>query len=184
MFKLRLRPLATVNRSVDNVKSVGLEFKICTLTIDQFGFKNITSLHPPYLGGFQEHDKRWVFQTMYCFSSGQVYTWVIASSFVCSWKPPGMADAMHLKPNWSIVNAWAMSGTKKCDVMFKLRPSSTGYWRRHRSVDNVKPVAFEFKIWVVNMLSVRWERGSCAVALMLRADITQMERRLHTAQPI
>ena len=26
--------------------------------IDQFGFKNIISLHPPYLGGFQEHDKR------------------------------------------------------------------------------------------------------------------------------
>ena len=26
--------------------------------IDQFGFKNIISLHLPYLGGFQEHDKR------------------------------------------------------------------------------------------------------------------------------
>ena len=38
--------------------------------IDQFGFMNIISLHPPYLGGFQEHNKRWVFQTMYCFSSG------------------------------------------------------------------------------------------------------------------
>ena len=29
---------------------------------DQFGFKNIISLRPPYLGGFQEHDKRGVFQ--------------------------------------------------------------------------------------------------------------------------
>ena len=108
-----LRPLATVNRSVDNVKSVGLEFKICTLTI---------------------------------------------------------------------VNAWAER--RNVTSCLSSAPSSTGYWRRHRSVDNVKPVAFEFKIWVVNMLSVRWERGSCAVALMLRADITQMERRLHTAQPI
>ena len=54
-------------------------------------------------------------------------------------------------------------------------PSSTGYCQRrhqgHQSVNNVKPVGFEFKIWVVDMLSVRWERGACAVALMLRADI-------------
>ena len=60
-------------------------------------------------------------------------------------------------------------------------PSSTGYCqRRHRSVNNVKPVAFELKIWVVNMLSVRWEHGACAVALMLRADIRQFSivRRL------
>ena len=40
------------------------------LSIDQFGFKNVISLRPPYLGGFQEHDKRGVFQTMSCFSSG------------------------------------------------------------------------------------------------------------------
>ena len=42
-------------------------------SIDQFSFKNMVSLHPPFLGGgggFQEHDKRLVFQTMYCFSSG------------------------------------------------------------------------------------------------------------------
>ena len=53
-------------------------------------------------------------------------------------------------------------------------PSSTGYCqRRYRSVNNVKPVAFEFKIWVVDMLSVRKERGACAVAIMLRADIRQ-----------
>ena len=32
-----LRPLATVNRSVDNVKSVGLELKICTLTSERSG---------------------------------------------------------------------------------------------------------------------------------------------------
>ena len=78
----------------------------CTIcTIDQFGFKNIISLHPQYLGGFQEHDKRWVFQSN-CFSKQeQVHAWVIASSFVCSWKPPGIADAMHLKPNWSIHTA-------------------------------------------------------------------------------
>ena len=38
--------------------------------IDQFGFKKVISLRPPYLGGFQVHDKRWVFQTMSCFSSG------------------------------------------------------------------------------------------------------------------
>ena len=51
-------------------------------------------------------------------------------------------------------------------------PSSTGYCqRRHQSVNNVKPVGFEFKIWVVDMLSVRWERSACAVALILRADI-------------
>ena len=51
-------------------------------------------------------------------------------------------------------------------------PSSTGYCqRRHQSVNNVKPVGFEFNIWVVDMLSVCWERGTCAVALMLRADI-------------
>ena len=31
---------------------------IWDLGIDQFGFKNIISLHPPCLGGFQEHDKR------------------------------------------------------------------------------------------------------------------------------
>ena len=33
----------------------------------------------------------------------QVYAWGIASSFVCLGSPPGMADAMLLKPNWSIV---------------------------------------------------------------------------------
>ena len=33
--------------------------------IDQFGFENVISLRPPYLGGIQELDKRWVFQTMY-----------------------------------------------------------------------------------------------------------------------
>ena len=32
----------------------------------------------------------------------QVYAWGIASSFVCLGSPPGMADAMLLKPNWSI----------------------------------------------------------------------------------
>ena len=37
--------------------------------IDQSIFKNVISLRPPYLGGIQEHDKRWVFQTMSCFSS-------------------------------------------------------------------------------------------------------------------
>ena len=58
--------------------------------------------------------------------------------------------------------------------MLKLRPSSTSHrQRRHRSVNNVKPVAFEFKIWAVNMLSARWEHGACAAALMLRADIRQ-----------
>ena len=79
-----------------------------------------------------------------------------------------------------------MSGTKKNDVMFKLRPLI-----RPLATVNASPVCkqretgrFWVKIWVVNMLSVRWERGACAVALMLRADITQMERRLHTAQPI
>ena len=38
--------------------------------IDQFSFKNVTSLCPPCLGGFQKHDTRWVFQTMSYFSSG------------------------------------------------------------------------------------------------------------------
>ena len=33
----------------------------------------------------------------------QVYAWGIASSFVCLGSPPGMADAMLLKPNWSIL---------------------------------------------------------------------------------
>ena len=51
--------------------------------------------------------------------------------------------------------------------------------RGDRSVNNVKPVGFEFKIWVVDMLSVRWERGACAVALMLRADIA-IENSLRT----
>ena len=56
--------------------------------IDQFGFKNIISLHPPYLGGFQEHDKRWVFQTMYCFSSGTGVCLGHCIIFCLSWKPP------------------------------------------------------------------------------------------------
>ena len=56
--------------------------------IDQFGFKNIISLHPPYLGGFQEHDKRWVFRTMYCFSSGTGVCLGHCIIFCLSWKPP------------------------------------------------------------------------------------------------
>ena len=40
----------------------------------------------------------------------QVYAWGIASSFVCLGSPPGMADAMLLKPNWSI--RYTMYGTR------------------------------------------------------------------------
>ena len=53
------------------------------------------------------------------------------------------------------------------------RQATSHRQRRHQSVNNVKPVAFEFKIWAVNMLSARWEHGACAAALMLRADIRQ-----------
>ena len=46
--------------------------------------------------------------------------------------------------------------TKTRDIMLKLRPSSTSHrQRRHRSVNNVKSVAFAFEIWAVNMLSAR-----------------------------
>ena len=69
------------------------------------------------------------------------------------------------------------SGTKKCGVMFKL-------CQREPVCEERETGRFWVKIWVVNMLSVRWERGACAVALMLWADVTQMERRLHNAQPI
>ena len=43
----------------------------------------------------------------------QVYAWGIASSFVCLGSPPGMADAMLLKPNWSIprgISIWGGGG--------------------------------------------------------------------------
>ena len=106
------------HQSVDDVKSVGLEFKICTLTSERSGTTDCRD---------QWAERRHVTS---CLSSA---------------------------------------------------PSSTGYCqRRHRSVNNVKPVTFEFKIWVVNMLSIRWDRGACAVALMLRADIRQFSivRRL------
>ena len=39
----------------------------------------------------------------------QVYAWGIASSFVCLGSPPGMADAMLLKPNWSILKQFLHS---------------------------------------------------------------------------
>ena len=70
-----------------------------------------------------------------------------------------------------IVDQWAER--RNVTSCLSSAPSSTGYCQRpHR-------------LWTTwNMLSVRWERGACAVALMLRADITHMERRLHTAQPI
>ena len=50
--------------------------------IDQFPFENIISPRPPYLRGFQEHDKRQVFETKTALVQEQVYAWVIASSFV------------------------------------------------------------------------------------------------------
>ena len=59
-------------------------------------------------------------------------------------------------------------------------PSSTGTVNGvTKSVNNVKPLGFEFKICLVDMLSVRWERGAWAVALMLRADIA-IENSLQT----
>ena len=50
-------------------------------------------------GGFKEHDKRWVFQTMSCFSSGTgvrlghciIFCHALGSS-------PDMADATFMKP--------------------------------------------------------------------------------------
>ena len=81
---LFFRILRSVGRGQHNKKKIGL----MTVTIDQFGFKNIISLHPPYLGGFQEHDKRWVFQTMYCFSSGTGVCLGHCIIFCLSWKPP------------------------------------------------------------------------------------------------
>ena len=56
-------------------RCVGLVFQsyiqiILYSAIDQFSFKNVISLCPPCLVGFQKHDKRWVFQTMSYFSSG------------------------------------------------------------------------------------------------------------------
>ena len=71
--------------------------------IDQFGFKNIISLHPPYLGGLpRAWQKDEYFKLCTALVQEQVYAWGIASSFVCLGSPPGMADAMLLKPNWSI----------------------------------------------------------------------------------
>ena len=37
---------------------------------DQFGFKNVILLHLQYLGVIQEQNRRWVFESMHCFSPG------------------------------------------------------------------------------------------------------------------
>ena len=53
---------------------------------------------------------------------------------------------MTSEPSGTTDCSGTMSGTKKCDVMFKLRPFV--HWllsTRHRSVNNVKPVAFELR---------------------------------------
>ena len=65
--------------------------------IDQFGFKNVIWLRPPYLGGFQEHNKRGVFQTMSCFSSGTGVRLGHCIIFLFSWKPPRYGGPHILK---------------------------------------------------------------------------------------
>ena len=52
--------------------------------IDQFGFKNVISLRPPYLGVSKSIIKEEYFKLHVCTAlvQKQVYAWVIASSFV------------------------------------------------------------------------------------------------------
>ena len=110
--------------------------------------------------------------------------WLLwTASPVCGQREIGRFGVQDLGREFSIVR-WLVNEAERRHIMtscLSSAPSSTGYCqRRHRSVNNVKPVGFEFKIWVVDMLSVRWECGACAVALMLRADIRQFSivRRL------
>ena len=79
----------------------------CQDCIDQFGFKNILSLCPPYLGGCQEHDKRGVFQTIYVLlkfrnrcTPDLGHCIIILCHALGS--PPGMANPTFLRLNLSI----------------------------------------------------------------------------------
>ena len=102
--------------------------------------------------------------------------WLLwTASPVCGQREIGRFGVQDLGREFSIVR-WLVNEAERRHMTSCLNstPSSTGYCqRRHWSVNTVKPVGFEFKIWVVDMLSVRWERGACALAIMLRADIRQ-----------
>ena len=109
--------------------------------------------------------------------------WLLwTASPVCGQREIGRFGVQDLGREFSIVRLLVNEAERRhMTSCLSSAPSSTDYCQwRHRSVNNVKPVGFEFKIWVVDMLSVRWERGACAVALMLRADIRQFSivRRL------
>ena len=91
-----------------------LSFSLChyrASTIDQFGFKNVISLRPPYLGGFQEHDKRWVFQTMSCFSSGtgvrlgHCIIFCHALGIPPVWRPPRSWNWIGLYASWAYLRS-------------------------------------------------------------------------------
>ena len=71
--------------------------------IDQFGFKNSYIASSAISGGLpRAWQKMSILKLCTALVQEQVYAWGIASSFVCLGSPPGMADAMLLKPNWSI----------------------------------------------------------------------------------
>ena len=85
--------------------------------IDQFGFKNVISLRPPYLGGggggaSKSMTKDEYFKLCPALVQEQVYTWVIVSPFILleAPPPPGMVDATFLKPKWSIEWIWTLLG--------------------------------------------------------------------------
>ena len=72
--------------------------------IDQFSFKNIISLCP---GASKSITKDEYLKLCPSLVQEQVYAWVIASSFVCSWKPPRYGGR-HILETELVYNRWIM----------------------------------------------------------------------------
>ena len=104
-------------------------------------FQECLSLRPPYLGGFQEHNKRGVFQTMSCFSSGTCVCLGHCIIFCSLGSPPGMADPTFLKLNWSIYTIYINILTGKNTYGMKKRIN-----KRKRKEMEEKPKMYAYDL--------------------------------------